>query len=171
MAVGYHFSNIIRRDEMRLPHNALVLVVDGKKTLFLRNDGQGLNVDLRVEEASEREDRKDHEIKSDGPGLTAQSGGFGRPAMAETDFHQQEEDRSAVDAADIVNRMALANEFEALVIVAPAKTMGVLRKYWNKTAASRIVLELTKEMTGRPVCDIQDAIMNEGHPPQSDATR
>lgn len=156
---------------MTLPHNALVLVADGKKMLFLRNDGKGRNLDLRVEEAQEREDRKDHEIKTDGPGLTAQSGGYGRPAMEETDFHQQDEDRWAADAADIVNRMALSNDFEALAILAPPKTMGELRKHWNKTTTRRIVFELTKEMTGRPVADIQDIILNEGRPPQTTNNR
>ncbi len=51
--------------------------------------------------------------------------------MDEVDFHQQEEDRFAVDAADLLKRRALANEFESLIIVAPPRTLGELRKHYH----------------------------------------
>ena len=34
---------------MALPHNALVLVADGRKTLFFRNHGDENQIDLRME--------------------------------------------------------------------------------------------------------------------------
>ena len=34
---------------MPLPHNALVLVADGRKTLFFRNHGDENQIDLRTE--------------------------------------------------------------------------------------------------------------------------
>ena len=53
---------------MPLPHNALVLVADGRKMLFFRNHGDENQIDLRTEAHDEREDRKDREIKTDAPG-------------------------------------------------------------------------------------------------------
>ncbi len=53
---------------MALPHNALVLVADGTKALFLRNHGDQNQIDLRTESHDKREDRKDREIKTDAPG-------------------------------------------------------------------------------------------------------
>ena len=53
---------------MPLPHNALVLVADGRKMLFFRNHGDENQIDLRTEAHDEREDRKDSEIKTDAPG-------------------------------------------------------------------------------------------------------
>jgi len=78
---------------MPLANNALVLVTDGRKTLFFRNQGDQNQIDLRTEAFDEREDLPNSELKSDAAGSNAQSGGFGRPAYEETDFHQQEEDR------------------------------------------------------------------------------
>lgn len=150
---------------MTIPHNTLVLVADGTKMLFLRNQGEGQQVDLVTEAHHQREDRKDHEIKSDGPGLTAQSGGYGRPAMDETDFHQLEEDRYAADAADQLRIRALAGDFDALAIVAPPKTLGELRKHLHKEVESRIVMELPKEMTNRPIPDIAAMLMGRSEPP------
>src|SRR5688500_10703643 len=147
---------------MPLPHQALVLVTDGRKSLFLRNHGDEKQIDLRTEAHDRRKDRKDHEIKTDAPGAIGQSAGYsGRVAYEETDFHQLEEDRWAHSAADQVNKRALANDFEALVIVAPPKTLGELRKKLHKEAERRVICEIPKEMTGRPIPDIEALIVGE----------
>ena len=44
---------------MPLPHNALVLVADGTKVLFLRNHGDENQIDLRTESHDARQDRKE----------------------------------------------------------------------------------------------------------------
>ena len=151
---------------MPLPNNALVLVADGRKTLFFRNHGDENQIDLRTEAHEERKDRKDREIKTDAPGTAAtrQSSGGGdtfRPAMEETDFHQQEEDRWIKDAADELKKRVLRNDFDALAIVAPPKALGVLRKALHKEVERRIICTVNKEMSGRPVPDIE-ALLN-GH--------
>ena len=147
---------------MPLANHALVLVTDGRKTLFFRNEGDESQIDLRTENVDEREDLKDREMKTDAPGAIGQSAGYsGRVAYEETDFHQQEEDRWAIAAAEQVNTRALANDFDQLVIVAPPKTLGVLRKKLHKEAERRIVREIPKEMTGRPVPDIEALLIGE----------
>ena len=150
---------------MPLPNQALVFVTDGRKMLFLRNHGDENQLDLRTEAHDEREDRKDREIKTDGPGTQSQSFGYGRPAMEETDFHQQEEDRWIKDAADKLKQRALRNDFEALVIVAPPKALGVLRKELHKEVERRVVATFNKEMTDRPIPDIEDLLVGEAAPP------
>jgi len=150
---------------MSIPNQALVLVADGRKMLFLRNHGGPARLDLRTEAHDERQDAKDSDMKTDGPGLTGQSGGYGRPAMDETDYHQQAEDQWAKDAADQLNRRALANDYDALAIVAPPKTLGELRKHFHKETGRRIVATFNKEMTDRPLADIEDLLAGESAPP------
>ena len=150
---------------MTIPHNALVLVADGRKMLFLRNQGKGQQIELVTEAHHERDDRKNSEIKSDAAGAGAQSGGHGRPAMEETDFHQLDEDRYAADAADQLRIRALASDYDALVIVAPPRTLGELRKHLHKEVEKRVVMELAKEMTDRPLPDIAAMLMGRSEPP------
>ena len=150
---------------MALPHRALVLVADGTKVLYLRNHGDQNLIDLRTESHDEREDRKDRELKTDSPGTNKQSMGYGRPAMDETDFHQQEEDRWVKDAAEELKRRALRNDFEALAVIAPPRALGTLRKELNKEVEKRIVLTLNKEMSGRPIPDIEELLAGEAAPP------
>ena len=140
---------------MPLPHNALVLVADGRKMLFFRNRGDGNQIDLRTEAHDEREDRKDRDIKSDAPGTVQQSGGYGRSTYEEPDYHQQEEDRWIKDAAEELKARALRNDFDALAIVAPPKALGFLKKRLHKEVERRIVCTVNKEMSGRPIPDIE----------------
>ena len=144
---------------MPLANNALVLVTDGRKTLFFRNHGDVNQIDLRTEAHDERTDASDGEMKTDAPGSTQQSSGSGRSTYEETDFHQLEEDRWAKHAAEDVNTRALANDFEALAIIAPPKTLGELRKKLHKEAARRVVCEIAKEMTGHTIADIEKLIV------------
>ena len=146
---------------MALPNNALVLVVDGRKMLFFRNHGDENQIDLRTEAHDQRVDRKDSEIKTDGPGAQGQSAGYGRDTMDETDFHQQEEDNWVKDAADELKKRVLRNDFDALAIVAPPRALGVLRKELHKEVEKRIVCTVNKEMSGRPVPDIEALLVSE----------
>jgi protein required for attachment to host cells len=145
---------------MPLPHNALVLVADGRKMLFFRNRGDENQIDLRTESHDARQDRKDRYFKTDAPGTEKQSFGFGRSTYEETDFHQLEEDRWIKDAADELKARVLRGDFEALAIVAPPKALGVLKKYLHKEVQKRIVCTVNKEMSGRPVPDIEALLEN-----------
>src|SRR3546814_9467291 len=88
----------------------------------------------------EREDRKDSDIKTDAAGQSPAPGGSGLPGgtMDEPDYHQQEEDRFERDLAEKINAMALAGQFDALVVVAPARTLGELRPPWPKTGRAHV---------------------------------
>ena len=146
---------------MPLPHNARVLVADGRKMLFFRNHGDENQIDLRTEAHDARKDRKDRDIKSDAPGTVKQSFGFGHSTYEEPDFHQQEEDRWVKDAADELKTRVLRGDFDALAIVAPPKALGVLKDCLHKEVERRIICTVNKEMTGRPIPDIE-ALLN-GH--------
>jgi protein required for attachment to host cells len=150
---------------MALPNQALVLVADGRKMLFLRNHGDQAQIDLRTEAHDQREDSMDRDLKTDAPGTQSPRVGIGRDTMEETDFHQLEEDRWAKDAAEELKKRALRNDFEALAIIAPPKTLGVLRKELHKEVERRIVLTLNKEMTDRPIPDIEELLVGEAAPP------
>ena len=91
---------------MPLANNTLVLVTDGRKTLFYRNEGDQNQIDLRTEAVDERENLDDKDMKTDAPGTVQQSAGYGHSTYEEVDFKQQEEDRWAHSAAEEVNRRA-----------------------------------------------------------------
>ena len=105
---------------MDIPHNALVIVADGRKLLLLRNKGDTSQIDLRTEDWEDQPDPKNREIQSDASGTQQQSYGYGRPALDEPDYHQENEDRFAAHIADRLNHMALAGKVKDIAVIAPA---------------------------------------------------
>jgi protein required for attachment to host cells len=142
---------------MQIDNEALVMVVDGAKMLLFRNKGDDTYPKLEVEEALAQRDEATHEQGSSPPGRVATPGGR-RGALEQTDYHQQNEDRFAADAAALLNRRALANDFEKLIIVAPPTTLGEMRKHYHKALQSRLAGELAKDLSGHPVPEIERII-------------
>ena len=145
---------------MRIPHDSYILVADGAKMLFFRNEGDAENLNLTVVAAEQQADLYDREIKTDTAGQKPAGAGTGGSTAGQADFHRQSEDRFAAEAAERINRAALANEFERLIIVAPPKTLGELRKHYHKQAESRIAAEIAKDLTGHPVDRIEAVLQN-----------
>jgi protein required for attachment to host cells len=147
---------------MQLVHNSVVVVADGKKMLFFRNEGDAEFPKLEVERKREQENPSDAEQKTSKAGRTFDaSGGAGRSAYEETDFHQLEEDRFAAETAELLKKRALRNEFDHLIIVAPPRTLGELRKHYHKEVEKRLAGEIPKDLTGHPVTEIEKILLAE----------
>jgi protein required for attachment to host cells len=144
---------------MQVPHDSFVLVADGKKMLFFRNEGDSEFPKLEVEGKRQTPDLPDRDQKSDAPGRAFSSVGAGRSAYEEADFHQLEEDRFAADAAEMLRKMALNGDFESLIIVAPPRTLGELRKHYHKEVERRLAGEIAKDLTGHPVAEIEKILL------------
>ncbi|MBR1155062.1 host attachment family protein [Bradyrhizobium sp. JYMT SZCCT0428] len=142
----------------QIPHNALILVGDGQKALFLRNKGTAHQVRLVVERIIERDNPPTREQGTDRPGRSNASVGVGRSAMEETDWHHIAEERFAGELADALYRHAHANLFQKLVIIAPPKVLGNLRKALHAEVIARVIAEIPKELTSHPVVEIERLI-------------
>jgi protein required for attachment to host cells len=139
----------------RVPHNALLLVGDGQKALFLRNKGNANRVDLVVERILARDNPPTREQGTDRPGRSSASLGVTRSAMEEADWHHLAKERFAGELADALYRHAPANLFDKLVIIAPPKILGNLRKAFHPEVAERVAAEIPKELTSHPVAEIE----------------
>lgn len=148
---------------MELAPNTVVLVADGRKLLFLRNEGDAAHPNLTVQQAEEHPNPATRDQATDASGRassTSPAGGNARTGSSvdPTDFHQLEEDRFAAEAAEMLKRRALAREYDALVVVAPPKTLGELRKHYHSEVERRVVGELAKDLTGHPIDQIEAAL-------------
>ncbi|MDO7844388.1 host attachment family protein [Sphingomonas immobilis] len=143
---------------MHIPHDAAVLVLDGRKLLLLRNEGDDVYPNLVVEHAREHADEPDREIKTGPAGRSPGGPGPGGSAVGETDFHRQNEERFAADAGLLLKEKALSNDFESLIVVAPPRTLGVLRTHYHSEVKARLKGEIDKDLTDHPIPDIEKAI-------------
>ena len=133
--------------DVDIPNEALILVGDGEKALFLRNKGSREDVRLKVENILWHDNPASHEQGTDEPGRAFASVGTARSAMDETDWHQLGEERFVTEVARTLNTLAQAKKFDALIVVAPPKVLGQLRKEFHKEVTDRITGELPKELT------------------------
>ncbi len=144
---------------MQIPHDAMVVVADGRKMLLFRNDGDAQYPKLEVVTHDEKDIPATRDIGTDAPGRNQQAGGLGGVAGYEqTDFHQLEEDRFAAETAEMLRKRALKNEFSQLIVVAPPKALGELRKHYHKEVEARIIGEIAKDITNRPTPEIEKLI-------------
>ena len=137
-----------------IPHNSLVLVGDGQKALFLRNRGSALDVDLVVEQILEQDNPATREQGTDRPGQSTASPAVARSAMEQVDWHHIAKERFANEIAEALYRHAHANLFDRLIIIAPPKILGQLRKACHAEVVARIAAEIPKELTSHPVSEI-----------------
>lgn len=128
---------------MIIPTDTLVLILDGRKSLFLRNRGTATSPRFEVEARQENENPPSHL-----QGSPIEGG----------DPHQQEEDRFAADMAAELHRRVLVNDFEKLVVVAPPRTLGVLRAHYDYAVTMRLLGEIPKDLTRHPLPDIAAAL-------------
>lgn len=151
---------------MLVPHNTLVVVADGRKLLFLRNEGDADRPSLAVERKEIHENPADHDQKSDAAGRASSTqsspGGAqfapSHGSMEEADYHQLAEDRFAADMADMLNRQALAHAFETLIVIAPPRTLGELRQHYHKDVQQRIAAEIARDLTRHTIPDIEETL-------------
>ena len=143
---------------MHIPNRSVVLVADGRKMLLLRNQGDAEHLDLVVEHAEEQDNPATRDQATDSAGRASSPQGAAQSSVEPTDFHQIEEDRFAASAADLLKKRALANDFDSLVVVAPPRTLGELRKHYHKAVSERLTGEIDKDLTGHSIPDIEAAL-------------
>jgi len=139
----------------QISHNALVLIGDGQKALFLRNKGTPQRLNLKVEQVFEQDNPATREQGTDRPGRSIGSVGTARSAMEQADWHYIAEERFAGVIAEVLYRLAHGNRFDKLIVVAPAKVLGNLRQAFHAEVTERIVGEISKELTSHPIPDIE----------------
>lgn len=132
---------------MILPVGAIVAVADGQKVRLFRNTGAQFGVHL-IEMTVNRDDRS--------------HAGSGRHhnSSANPDERRLQEDDFAATTAALLTTLSSEGTIEHLVLVADPRTLGEMRKHFHRDFKSKIIGELAKDFTGRPIEDIAASIAN-----------
>ncbi|MFZ2103212.1 MAG: host attachment family protein [Oricola sp.] len=145
--------------DTKLKKDGWLVVADGEKALFLRNEGDEINPNLKVFRELEHENPPTHDQGTDQPGRFTDGSGPHRSAVEETDWHRVEKQRFAAEIAERLHRQASKGAYSELVIVAPPQILGDMRKALNKDVQDRIVAEIAKDLTKHPVHEIEKLVL------------
>ena len=140
---------------LKVHYGAWVLIGDGSKALFLRNEGDDEILNLRRLDVEEKKNPSTRDQGSDAAGRGHSSNGARGGSLGQTDFHQLEEDRFAAHVAERINGAAHENGFKEIVIVAPPKCLAEIRRDLSAEAAKRVVCEIAKDYTHHPIPQIE----------------
>jgi len=142
--------------KLQIPHDAFVLVGDGRKALFLRNEGDEKFPNLKTEALYEDDNPPTHEQGSERPGRVSKALDSGqRSAVEPVDWHRIEEHRFAKKVAAAMEQVIRARKAPALVVVAPPRTLADLRGAFHPDIQAIVIAEVNKDLTKHPVGEIE----------------
>lgn len=131
---------------MILANGTIVAVTDGEKLRLFRNKGHEPRIDL---------------VELDEPALHAAnigSGGRHRTSTANPDHSRLREDDFAAAVAKYLNREALTEAFEHVVVVADPRTLGELRKHVEPSLKAKLAGELDKDLVKHSLEAIENTL-------------
>ncbi len=131
---------------MKLPKGCTVAVSDGEKLVLFHNTGDEAEPHLtaaphaRVEENHSGVGSQHHSNASNPEDHSVDKAGF------------------AAGVAKILNAQLAAGKISKLVVIAAPKTLGELRKHYDKKLEAHLVGEIGKDLTGSSAKDIEKSI-------------
>lgn len=142
-----------------LKHDGWVVIADGEKALFLRNEGDAVHPNLEVFREMEQENPPDREQGTDKPGRFDDGGPGHRSGVQETDWHQIGKERFAKDVAARLYKYAHAGKFDKLILVAPPKVLGDMRDQLHQEVNERVIGEIPKTLTNHSIDKIENLLL------------
>jgi protein required for attachment to host cells len=147
-------------NKLAIPHGAMIFVGDGRKALFLRNDGDEKFPNLKTAQVFTDVNPPTHEQGADRPGVAiSRAESVRHGSVAQTDWHRLEEDRFVARVAAALEHLVRERAVPALVIVAPPRALADLRRAFHKDVKERIVAEVGKDLTNHPVAEIETHLL------------
>jgi len=140
---------------IKVPHDAIVFVGDGRKALFLRNHGDEKFLNLRTERVFADTNPPTHEQGTERPGRSFSSMGPGRSAVESTDWHHLEQHKFVRSVSAALEKLVREQYVKALIIAAPPRTLADLRQDLHSDVKARIIAEVDKDFTKQPLYEIE----------------
>ena len=142
--------------KLKIPHDAMIFVGDGRKALFLRNEGDEKFVNLKTERVFVDDNPPTHEQGTDRPGRGfARARTNRRSGVEMTDWHELEEHRFTQRVAAAMEMLVRDRKAPALIVAAPPRTLAELRHSFHPDVKRRIIAEIDKDLTKHPVGEIE----------------
>lgn len=146
---------------LKLPHDVWMVVADGEKALFLRNEGDQKYPNLKVFREEMEDNPPNREQAASNRGRFNDGPSVHRSAVEDTDWHQLGKERFARDISEILYRQAHKHRFEQLILVAPPSTLGDMRKQLHQEVADKVIGEVPKTLTNHPIDEIERIVQSD----------
>ena len=141
-----------------LRHGVWVAICDGGKALVLENQGDHDFPNLHLRMLSEHAQPPARELGSDAPGRAFASSGARRSAYDQNDLHEQSERDFLASFAQSLAAALKEADTPALILVAPARAMGLLRPLLPASVRQKVTAELVRDYVHLPLSEIEEQL-------------
>ena len=138
---------------MQIARGMLVLVMDGRKMLLMRNEGDVRQPELKVLKIDEAENPKSSLQGKDKPGRSFSSATDRRSSLENTDLHEETEARFTLNALTTLGEAVEEHEGKVIVLASPS-ALGRFRKHHSDGLKDHIVAEIDKDVVNHTPDDI-----------------
>lgn len=145
----------------RLRHGDWVLICDSRKALLAFNAGDELAPNLQVRNSWQHSDLATHEQGTDKPGRAFSGADGQRSGTETTDFHRLEEELFLTDVAASLEQNAARQQIEHLIVVAPPRAMGILRRAVPPSLRKLVHHEIEKDYVRMPLPDVEQHLVKQ----------
>jgi len=142
-----------------LTHGDWVLICDSRVALFAVNEGDQEAPNLQVRQKMEHPDLPSHEQGTDKPGRAFSGADSQRSAMETTDFHALEEEKFLKRVASAAEARVAGHEIKHLIVVAPPRVTGILRKVLSPSVRKLVRHEVEKDYVRMPMYEVERQII------------
>lgn len=133
--------------KITIPNNAWIALCDGARGVILRNDGDAADISLRTVASYQSSAARTHDLGDDRPGRVTGSMGSPRSAVEAPDLHDREEQEFLQHFVESLDSHVKASPHGRLVIVAPPRVLGRVRKLLNAELRDRLFAEVPRDLT------------------------
>jgi len=145
---------------MNRPRTWYLVADGGRARIVQQRDKQGdwqEAFDTLQELVSADLHRATHELGTERPGRTRESATSARHAVQpRQDLHRADKQNFAHEVAAMLNEASKRDEFDALILVAPAHALGDLRQALDAPTQRKITAQLQKDLTKVPNADLAE---------------
>jgi protein required for attachment to host cells len=160
LALISFLSDVVARtevwmDDLSLPKQAWIVVSDGGKAMLFQNEGTPARLSLRLAEKMTDRNEPARRLGEDRPGRVYQSQGNRRSATDETDWHEAREREFISNLASRLDELVQSKSIGHLVVIAPPKALGILRREVTAPVRAVIRAEVSKDLTHLSTAELE----------------
>ncbi len=140
-----------------------VMVCDGKKAIYLENTGTASEPKLEVRQVHAHDDAASRDLNTDAAGRTSNADGR-HASMDDGDAHDLQEQRFLKAVTERLEKFHAKFAFKDLIVVAPARALGVVRKALPHALQSLVRAEIEKDLVNMSIPDITRHLQHDLQP-------
>jgi protein required for attachment to host cells len=143
---------------MKIGHGDWIIVCDASKALLLENDGDEMLAKFATREVYGQKEQPTRDLGTDKPGRVGEMATGIHSAVEPTDLHDQEETTFLRRLLARLDALVKSGQVHHLVIVAPPRALGVLRKSYSSALRQTIRAEIDHDLIHLPVGEIEQRL-------------